>query len=56
MTQNAPTECPFCEFDPDVATGDVKTAPEREVQRVHKHVEKQHPDRTEELSSYTSDQ
>lgn len=56
MTQNAPTECPFCDFVPDVAKDDVKTAPEREVQQIHKHVEKKHPDRTDELPSYTSDQ
>ncbi|MFB6096440.1 MAG: hypothetical protein ABEJ74_03525 [Haloferacaceae archaeon] len=54
MTGESLTECPFCGFDPDVAHGDVKTAPEREVQRVHKHVEQEHPDRTDELSTFTS--
>lgn len=55
MPTDSLTECPFCEFEPDVAEGDVKTAPEREVQRVHEHVEREHPQRTDELSTYTSD-
>lgn len=56
VTSEQPTECPFCDFEPDVPESDVKTAPEREVQRVHQHVEMEHPNRADELSSYTSDQ
>jgi hypothetical protein len=44
------TECPFCEFEADVPHGDVKTAPEKAPHRVKRHVETEHPDRTDEFS------
>jgi hypothetical protein len=49
MTENAPRECPFCDFEPDVAKEDVKTAPEMEVHRVYRHVETEHPERVDQL-------
>lgn len=49
MTDEPPRECPFCEFEPDVAKGDVKTAPEMEVHQVYLHVEREHPERTDQL-------
>ncbi|WP_267640142.1 hypothetical protein [Haloarchaeobius amylolyticus] len=54
MSQEPLTECPFCEFEPDVPHADPKTAPEKSQHRVHRHVEQEHPDRTDELSTYTS--
>lgn len=50
------TECPFCDFEPDVPHEDPKTAPEKTQHLVHRHVEKEHPNRTDELSTYTSKQ
>ncbi|QIO25585.1 hypothetical protein [Haloarcula sp. JP-L23] len=54
MSQDALTECPFCDFEPDVPPGDVKTAPEQVTHRVHQHVEEEHSERTDELDTYTS--
>jgi hypothetical protein len=54
MSRNSLSECPFCDFEPDVKHEGVKTAPEKATHRVHQHVEKEHPDRTDELDTYTS--
>jgi uncharacterized Zn finger protein (UPF0148 family) len=51
MSGSDMTECPFCDFEPHVAKEDVKTSPEKEVQEVYKHLEKEHPDRSNELST-----
>lgn len=49
MIDDPPHGCPFCDFEPDVSKGDVKTAPEMEVHQVYRHVEKKHPERVDEL-------
>lgn len=54
MSQDSLTECPFCDFEPDVPHEDVNSAPEQVTHRVHQHVEKEHSDRTDELDTYTS--
>jgi hypothetical protein len=54
MSQDTLSECPFCDFEPDVPHEDVKNAPEQATHRVHQHVEEKHPDQTDELDSYTS--
>jgi hypothetical protein len=54
VTRTPLTECPFCEFEVDFPHEDVKTAPEKATHRVHRHVENAHPNRTDELSTYTS--
>ena len=54
MSQNSLSECPFCDFEPDITQEDVKTAPELVTHRVHQHVEKAHPEQTDELDTYTS--
>ena len=54
VSQDPLSECPFCEFEPDVPQEDVKTAPEQLTHRVHRHVEEEHPNRADELDTYTS--
>jgi hypothetical protein len=54
VSQNSLSECPFCDFEPDVTHENVKTAPEQATHRVHQHVEREHPERTDELDTYTS--
>jgi hypothetical protein len=54
MSRDSLSECPFCEFEPDVPHEDVKTAPEQRTHRVHRHVEEEHPDRADEVDTYTS--
>ena len=54
MGRETLTECPFCDFEVDTPHEDEKTAPEKATHRVHRHVEREHPDRTDDLSTYTS--
>lgn len=54
MSQDSLTECPFCDFEPDVSHEGAKSGPEQTTHRVHHHVEEEHPNRTDELDTYSS--
>lgn len=54
MPEDTLTECPFCDFEPDVPHEGAKSAPEQVTHRVHQHVETEHPDRADDLDTYTS--
>lgn len=56
MTQAQLTACPFCDFEADIDHEDPKIAPEKATHQVHRHVDTEHPDRTDDLQTYTSQQ
>lgn len=54
MIEEPPTECPYCDFEPDLPKGDVKIAPEMEVYEVYIHIGKEHQAQLDELPPHLS--